>query len=117
MNAAAKFVAIIIGLCLLVTCAIAGGAPAAASNDPSSVASSTIPGALLVLFQRASAASPCGVPWTLLAAVAHTESDFDPTAVSSAGAPPAMAHVTSRQRLMMIAAILAAAFTTAPCSS
>ena len=86
MNAAAKFVAIIIGLCLLVTCAIAGGAPAAASNDPSSVASSTIPGALLVLFQRASAASPCGVPWTLLAAVAHTESDFDPTAVSSAGA-------------------------------
>ena len=31
-------------------------------------------------------ASSCGVPWTLLAAVAKTESDFDPTAVSSAGA-------------------------------
>src|SRR5664280_2541627 len=86
VNAAAKVVTIIIGLCLLVTCAVAGGAPAAASNDPSSVASSSIPGSLLVLFQRASAASPCGVPWTLLAAVAHTESDFDPTVVSSAGA-------------------------------
>ena len=86
MNAAAKVVAITIGLCLLVTCAVAGGAPAAASNDPSSVASSSIPGALLVLFQRASASSTCGVPWTLLAAVAHTESDFDPTAASSAGA-------------------------------
>ena len=86
MTVAAKAVAIVIGLCLLVTCAIAGGAPAAASNDPSTVASSTIPGDLLALFQRASAASACGVPWTLLAAVAHTESDFDPTAVSSAGA-------------------------------
>src|SRR5664280_3072243 len=75
-----------IGLCLLVTCAVAGGAPAAASNDPSSIASATIPGSLLVLFQRASAASPCGVPWPLLAAVAHTESDFDPTVTSSAGA-------------------------------
>lgn len=86
MTVAAKAVAIVIGLCLLVTCAIAGGAPAAASNDPSTVASSTIPGDLLALFQQASAASTCGVPWSLLAAVAHTESDFDPTAVSSAGA-------------------------------
>ena len=40
----------------------------------------------LVLFQQASAASTCGVPWTLLAAVAKTESSFDATAVSSAGA-------------------------------
>ena len=86
MTVAAKAVAVVIALCLLVVCAIAGGAPAAASNDPSAVASSTIPGDLLALFQRASVASACGVPWTLLAAVAHTESDFDPTAVSSAGA-------------------------------
>ena len=78
--------AVIIGLCLVVACAVAGGAPAVASDDPSSVASSTIPAALLALFQQASAASSCGVPWTLLAAVAHTESDFDPTVISSAGA-------------------------------
>jgi cell wall-associated NlpC family hydrolase len=86
MNSIAKVVAIVTGLCLLVACAVAGGAPAAASDSPSPVASSTIPGDLLALFQQASAASTCGVPWTLLAAVAHTESDFDPTAVSSAGA-------------------------------
>ena len=86
MNAAAKVVAIVIGLCLLMACAFAGGAPAAATDDASPVASSSIPGDLLALFQQASAASPCGVPWTLLAAVAHTESAFDPTAISSAGA-------------------------------
>ena len=79
MSAIGKVVAVIVGLCLLVACAVAGGAPAVASDDPSSVASSTIPAALLALFQQASAASSCGVPWTLLAAVAHTESDFDPT--------------------------------------
>lgn len=76
----------VIALCLLVACAVAGGAPAVASDDPSTTASSAIPGELLALFQRASQSSPCGVPWTLLAAVAHTESDFDPAAVSSAGA-------------------------------
>jgi cell wall-associated NlpC family hydrolase len=86
VNAAAKVGAVVIGLCLLVACAVAGGAPAAASDDASPVASSTIPGDLLALFQQASAASTCGVPWTLLAAVAYTESDFDPTAVSAAGA-------------------------------
>ena len=86
MNAIAKVAAIVTGLCLLVACAAAGGAPAAASDDPSPVASATIPGDLLTLFQQASAASTCGVPWTLLAAVADTESAFDPTAVSSAGA-------------------------------
>ena len=42
--------------------------------------------AYLALFQQASSASSCGVPWTLLAAVAHTESDFDPSVISSAGA-------------------------------
>ncbi len=86
MKNAGKAVAVIVGLCLVVACAVAGGAPAVASDDPSSVASSTIPAALLSLFQQASAASSCGVPWTLLAAVAHTESDFDPTVTSSAGA-------------------------------
>ena len=86
MSLIGKVAAVIIGLCLVVACAVAGGAPAVASDDPSSVASSTIPAALLALFEQASAASSCGVPWTLLAAVAHTESDFDPTVISSAGA-------------------------------
>jgi cell wall-associated NlpC family hydrolase len=86
VSAIGKVVAVIVGLCLVVACAVAGGAPAVASDDPSSAASSTIPAALLALFQQASAASTCGVPWTLLAAVAHTESDFDPTVTSSAGA-------------------------------
>ena len=62
------------------------GHPALATNDPSPLATGSIPADLLVLFQQASAASPCGVPWTLLAAVAKTESSFDPTAVSGAGA-------------------------------
>jgi cell wall-associated NlpC family hydrolase len=83
---AGKVVAVIVGLCLMVACAVAGGAPAVASDDPSSVASSTIPAVLLALFQKASVASSCGVPWTLLAAVAHTESDFNPSVTSSAGA-------------------------------
>ena len=86
MSLIGKVAAVIIGLCLVVAFAVAGGAPAVASDDPSSVASSTIPAALLALFEQASAASSCGVPWTLLAAVAHTESDFDPTVISSAGA-------------------------------
>ncbi len=86
MSLIGKVAAVIIGLCLVVACAVAGGAPAVASDDPSSVASSTIPAALLALFEQASAASSCGVPWALLAAVAHTESDFDPTVISSAGA-------------------------------
>ena len=41
----------------------------------------------------------------------------DGSSLATAGAPPAMAHVTSRQRPMMTATTLAAAFTTAPCSS
>ena len=86
VSAIGKVVAVIVGLCLVVACAVAGGAPAVASDNPSSAASSTIPAALLALFQQASAASTCGVPWTLLAAVAHTESNFDPTVTSSAGA-------------------------------
>ena len=40
----------------------------------------------------------------------------DGSLLAAAGAPPATAHVTSRQRPMMIATTLAAAFTTAPCS-
>jgi cell wall-associated NlpC family hydrolase len=86
MSTIGKIAAVIIGLCLMLACAVAGGAPAVASDDPSSVANSTIPVTLLALFQQASAASSCGVPWTLLAAVAHTESDFDLTVTSSAGA-------------------------------
>ncbi len=65
---------------------LAGGASAIATNDPSTLATGSIPADLLVLFQHAAAASPCGVPWTLLAAVAKTESSFDANAVSSAGA-------------------------------
>jgi len=86
MGLIGKVAAVIIGLCLVVACAVAGGAPAVASDDPSSVASSTIPATLLALFEQASSASSCGVPWTVLAAVAHTESDLDPSTTSSAGA-------------------------------
>ena len=68
--------------CAFTLCALVGGAPALATNDPSPLATGSIPANLLVLFQQASAASPCGVPWTLLAAVAKTESSFDATAVS-----------------------------------
>jgi cell wall-associated NlpC family hydrolase len=86
MTAAVKIAAVVAALCLVVACAVAGGAPAAARDNASSVANSSISTNLLALFQKASTTSSCGVPWTLLAAVAHTESDFDPTAVSSAGA-------------------------------
>jgi cell wall-associated NlpC family hydrolase len=71
---------------VVVVCAVAGGAPAVARDDPSSVANATIPAPFLSLFQQPSAANSCGVSWTLLAAVAHTESDFDPSVTSSAGA-------------------------------
>jgi cell wall-associated NlpC family hydrolase len=74
------------GACLFLACALAGGAPPAVAGDPSPLASSSIPAGLLTLFQQVSASSSCGVPWTLLAAVAETESGFDPTAVSSADA-------------------------------
>jgi soluble lytic murein transglycosylase-like protein len=66
-------------------CALAGGAPAFVT-DNSSPPASTIPVGLLPVFEAAATASPCAVPWTLLAAVAATESGFDPTAVSGAGA-------------------------------
>jgi len=82
----AKPVAALLALCLVVACAIVGGAPGVASDQPSPTATSTVPPQLLTLFQQASGASSCGMPWTLLAAVAHTESGFSPTALSSAGA-------------------------------
>jgi cell wall-associated NlpC family hydrolase len=75
-----------LGVCLVSVCALAGGAPAEVSNNPSELASSTIPVVLLSVFEEAAASSPCGLPWTLLAAVADNESDFDLTAVSNAGA-------------------------------
>ena len=78
--------ALLVGACAFTLCALAGGASAIATNDPSPLATGSIPADLLVLFQQAAAASPCGVPWTLLAAVAKTESSFDANAVSSAGA-------------------------------
>jgi cell wall-associated NlpC family hydrolase len=81
-----KVLAVLVGGCAFTLCALVGGAPALATNDPSPVATSSVPPDLLALFQQASAASTCAVPWTLLAAVAKTESSFDPTAVSSAGA-------------------------------
>ena len=86
MRAALKIAALLVGACAFTLCALAGGASAVATNDPSPLAMGSIPPDLLVLFQQAAAASPCGVPWTLLAAVAKTESSFDPTAVSGAGA-------------------------------
>lgn len=86
IRSAAKVVALLVAACALTLCALAGGASAIATNDPSTLATGSIPADLLVLFQHAAAASPCGVPWTLLAAVAKTESSFDANAVSSAGA-------------------------------
>jgi soluble lytic murein transglycosylase-like protein len=73
------------GVCLFSVCALAGGAPAFVT-DHSSPPASTIPVGLLPVFEAAATASPCAVSWTLLAAVAATESGFDPTAVSGAGA-------------------------------
>jgi cell wall-associated NlpC family hydrolase len=81
-----KIAAAVVGVCVFSVCALAGGAPASSTDNPSQLATSTIPAALLSLFEQAAAASPCGVPWTLLAAVADTESTFDTTAVSDAGA-------------------------------
>ncbi len=81
-----KIAAAVVGVCVFSVCALAGGAPALSTNNPSQLATSTIPAGLLSLFEQAATASPCGVPWTLLAAVADTESTFDTTAVSDAGA-------------------------------
>ena len=83
---AGKILVLVVGACAFTLCALAGGASALATNNPSPLATGSIPADLFVLFQQASAASPCGVPWTLLAAVAKTESSFDTTAVSGAGA-------------------------------
>jgi cell wall-associated NlpC family hydrolase len=85
-HAPAKIAAVALGACLFSVGALAGGAPALSANNPSQLATSTIPATLISLFERVSATSPCGVPWTLLAAVADTESAFDPSAVSDAGA-------------------------------
>ena len=84
-RAPAKILAIAAGVCLFSLCALAGGAPAFVA-DNSSPPASTIPADLLPVFEAAATSSPCTVPWTLLAAVAATESGFDPMAVSSAGA-------------------------------
>jgi len=83
---AGNILALLVAACAFTLCALAGGASAVATNDPSPLATGSIPARLLVLFQQASAASQCGVSWTLLAAVAKTESSFDPTAMSGAGA-------------------------------
>ena len=85
-GAVLKVVAVVVAGCGFLVCALAGGAPAPASDSPSLAAAASIPAALLALFERAAPASPCGVPWTLLAAVAETETRFDSTALSSAGA-------------------------------
>jgi cell wall-associated NlpC family hydrolase len=81
-----KVLAFLLAACAFTLCALAGGASALPTNEPSSLAAGTIPADLLVLFQSASAASGCALPWTLLAAVAKTESSFDPSAASDAGA-------------------------------
>ena len=86
IRVALKLLVLLVVACGFLLCALVGGAPALATNDPSALATGSIPANLLVVFQQASAASTCGVPWTLLAAVAKTESSFDTTAVSDAGA-------------------------------
>jgi cell wall-associated NlpC family hydrolase len=85
-HAPVKILAIAACVCLFSLCALAGGAPALVTNDPSPPTTSTIPTGLLPVLEAAATNSPCGLHWTLLAAVATTESDFDPTAVSGAGA-------------------------------
>jgi len=82
----ARFLAVVACACLFAVCALAGGAPALSIKQPSQPAPSTVPGDLQVVFQQAAISSSCGLTWTLLAAVAGTESRFDPTAVSGAGA-------------------------------
>jgi soluble lytic murein transglycosylase-like protein len=84
-GAPGKILAIAAGACLFSVCALAGGAPAFVTDNSASPAS-TIPVVLVPVFEAAATASLCAVPWTLLAAVAATESAFDPTAVSGAGA-------------------------------
>ena len=86
MRAALKVLAFLFAACAFTVCALAGGASAVPTNDPSALATGPIPADLLVLFQQASAASGCAPPWTVLAAVAKTESSFDPSAMSTAGA-------------------------------
>jgi cell wall-associated NlpC family hydrolase len=86
IRVALKLLVLLVVACGFLLCALVGGAPALATNEPSALATGSIPANLLVVFQQASAASTCGVPWTLLAAVAKTESSFDTTAVSDAGA-------------------------------
>ena len=54
---AVKILALIVAACAFTLCALAGGAPALATNDPSPLATGSIPANLLVLFQQASAAS------------------------------------------------------------
>ena len=84
-RAPGKILAIAAGVCLFSLCALAGGAPAFVTDSSASPAS-TIPVVLVPVFEAAATASSCGVAWTLLAAVAATESAFNPTAVSGAGA-------------------------------
>jgi soluble lytic murein transglycosylase-like protein len=82
----ARILAVVACACVLAVCALAGGAPAPSTPQPSQPALSTVPADLQSVFQQAATSSPCGLAWTLLAAVASTESRFDPTAVSDAGA-------------------------------
>ena len=82
----ARILAVVACACVFAVCALAGGAPALSTNQPSQAAASTVPADLELVFQHAATSSPCGLTWTLLAAVASTESRFDPTAVSHAGA-------------------------------
>jgi soluble lytic murein transglycosylase-like protein len=85
-RAPARILAVVAGASLFVVCALAGGAPPLSTTQPSQPAASTVPGDLQSVFQRAATSSSCGLAWTLLAAVASTESRFDSTAVSHAGA-------------------------------
>jgi len=85
-RAPARILAVVACACLFAVCALAGGAPALSTGQPSQPAASTVPADLELVFQRAATSSPCGLAWSLLAAVASTESRFDPTAVSGAGA-------------------------------
>ena len=77
---ATKLAAGVGGLCLLVALLAAGAGAGIASllggsgTAPSATATSSIPAAMLALYQQAASTCP-GLPWTVLAAIGTIESD------------------------------------------
>ena len=78
--------AALLGLLNGLSVAPAGGGPLR-GGPPTEAALTAIPSDQLALMQQVAASSSCGLPWTVLAAIADTESGFGTNmATSSAGA-------------------------------